>query len=334
MVSLGLKLPKQKRSPGWTFELSAGEWGERAESLGYDSIWTTEGWGGNAFVDLAEVAVHTDRLRFGTAITNVYSRSPAVLAMGAGSLARLSGGRVLLGLGASHPGFVEELHNVDYERPVRRSHEAIELIRALLEGEDPVEYEGELFSVEGFTPLDQHVPIYNAAMGEANCRATGRVADGWIPFLLPFSMLDRAFETVATAASEVGRDPEDITVVPQVLSVVDDDPEAARDPIRTFVATYVGRFEAYRSTIADRFPDETAEIAAAWETDGEEAAKQLVSEGMLKELGVAGTPDSAREQLREILEIDAVDGAMVYVPTGSSHETIERTMEELAPERL
>lgn len=334
MVSLGLKLPRRAAGPGWTFELSAGEWGQRGEALGYDSLWTAEGWGGNAFVDLAEVATATEELRFGTAIANVFSRSPAVLAMGAGSLARLSGGRALLGLGASHPGFVEGLHNVDYDRPVRRSHESIELIRALLEGDEPVDYEGELFSVEGVTPLDQDVPIYNAAMGEANRRATGRVADGWIPFLLPFSLVDEAFETVATAAREAGRDPDEITVVPQVLSVVDDDPADARDPIRAFVAAYVGRFEAYRATIARRFPERVAEIAAAWQAGEEGAAKSLVSEEMLDELGVAGTPEEARNRLREILDVDAIDAAIVYVPTGASRETLDRTIEELSPGKL
>ena len=171
-------------------------------------------------------------------------------------------------------------------------------------------------------------------MGEANRRATGRVADGWIPFLLPFSRIDEAYETVATAARDAGRDPDEVTVIPQVLSVVDEDPQGARDPIKTFIATYIGRFEAYRSTIADRFPDQTAEITEAWQSGDEEAAKRLVSEEMLQELGVAGTPEGARQRLRELLAIDVIDSAIVYVPTGSSRETIDRTIEELAPTKL
>ncbi len=334
MTELGLKLPRGGGDHMWTFERSPGEWGQSAEELGYESIWAAEGWGANVFVDLDEVVLKTEELRVGTAIANVYSRSPAVLAMGAASLARKSDGRAILGLGASHPGFVEGLHTVDYEQPVRRSHETIELIRALLEGDEPVDYQGELFSVEGFTPLGESVPIYNAAMGEANRRATGRVADGWLPFLLPRSKLDGAFETVARAAREAGRDPADITVRPQILSAVDDDPAVAEDPIREFIATYVGRFEAYRQTIAESFPEATERVAEAWNAGEEETAKERIPEEMLRELGIAGTPEQARRQLRELLETDAVDTAVVYVPTGVSEETLDRTMAELSPDRL
>lgn len=334
MVSLGLKLPRVGGSPGWAFEQSAGEWGKRAEELGYHSIWAAEGWGANVMVELAQVAMETDDLHFGTAIANVYSRSPAVLAMGGASLARLSDGRAVLGLGASHPGFVEGLHNVDYERPVRRSHETIELIRALAQGDEPIEYAGQLFDVEGFAPLDTAFPIYNAALGSANRRATGRVADGWIPYLLPKSQLDAAFDDVATAAREAGRDPGDITVTPQVLAAVDDDQAVAQEPIRDYVATYIGNYGAYRRIIAEDFPDATEAVAGAHEAGDEEAARANITDEMLAEFGVAGTPEDARDQLRDVLAIDAVDRVIVYPPAGIDRAMLDRTVEALSPQAL
>lgn len=329
---LGLKLPLTGGLPMWPYQNSAGKWAELAEDLGYDSLWMSEAWGGNAFVHLAEVAVRTDRIRFGTAIANVYSRSPAVLAMAGASLARLSDDRAVLGVGASHPGVVEGLHDEPYSQPVRRTHETVRAIRAFTGDAKSVTYEGELFETDGFPGLDEPVPLYNAALGEANRRATGRVADGWIPYLLPFSRLDDAFETVATAAQDAGRNPDDIEVLPQVLAVVDDDPDAARRPIREYLANYIGNYEAYQNAIAERFPDGAAAVADAWRTGDEEAAIDRVTDDMVGEFGVAGPPDAAREQLREVLDIDSVDAGIVYVPNGASIETYERTFSELRPE--
>ena len=334
MASLGLKLPRTGDSPRWTFKTSAGEWGRRAEAAGYDSIWVAEGWGTNVFVDLAEIAMATADLRFGTAIANVFSRSPAVLAMGAVSLARLSEGRAILGLGASHPGFVEGLHNVSYEQPVRRSHETMELIRTLTSGDDPVDYNGQLFSVKGFSPLEAEVPLYNAALGAANRRATGRLADGWLPYLLPVSQLDEAYETVADTARGAGRDPDDITVIPQILAAVDDDAKAARHPIKRYVALYIGNYEAYRTIIAELFPDETAAIAEAWNDGEQETAIDLVTDEMLAEFGVAGTPPNARDQLRDVLAVDAVDSVIIYPPAGLPRKMLDRTIDELSPDAL
>lgn len=331
---LGFKLPLTGGLPMWPHGQSAGDWAAFVEELGYDSIWMSEAWGANAFVHLAEVALRTERIRFGTAIANIYSRSPAVLAMTGASLARLSGGRAVLGLGASHPGVVEGLHDRAYDRPVRRTHETIEAIRALTGSDESTTYGGETFETEGFPGLDEPVPVFNAALGEANRRATGRVADGWIPYLLPFSRLDDAFETIERTATEAGRDPADIETLPQVLAVVDEDEDAARGPIREYLANYTGNYRAYRNVIADEFPDEAAAITEAWEAGEKERAVGRVTDEMVREFGVAGPPETAREQLREVLDIAAVDSAIVYVPNGTPEETVVETATELGPEQF
>lgn len=315
----------------WPNDRSAGEWAELAEELEYDSLWMSEAWGANAFVHLAEVALRTERLRFGTAVTNVYARSPAVMAMAGASLSRISGGRAVIGVGAGHPQVIEGLHHVEYEQPVRRSHETIEAIRAFTGADESVTYDGKLFETEGFPGLDEPVPIYNAALGAANRRATGRVADGWIPYLLPFSKLDDSFETIASTAREAGRDPADIEVAPQVLAVVDADADTARRPIREYLAKYIGSYEAYRKAIRELFPQETAAIVDKWQEGEEEYAISLVTDEMVQEFGVAGPPETAREQLRDVLDIDAVNSCIVYVPNGASVETLEETFTALSP---
>lgn len=332
--TIGLKLPKADGSPMWPYDVSAGDWAERAERLGYDSIWTSESWGSDAFVDLAEAATRTENIRVATAIANVYSRSPPVLAMAGATLARLSAGRVILGLGVSHPEIVEAVHDMEYARPVTRGREVIELVTALTRGEAPVEYHGELFDVEDVPPLETRVPVYNAALGPRNRRITGELADGWLPYLLPVSTLEDRFEAVKEGALAAGRDPDAIAVTPQILAAVAEDPEVARRPIREYVARYIGQYDAYKNAIAEVFPDNAVAVAEAWRAGDQDEAVARVSDDMVDEFGVAGPPGEARARLREITENGVVDCPIVYVPNGVSDELMERSVTELSPTRF
>jgi alkanesulfonate monooxygenase SsuD/methylene tetrahydromethanopterin reductase-like flavin-dependent oxidoreductase (luciferase family) len=332
--TLGLKLPVASERPSRPATKSAGEWAAHAEDLGYDSIWMSEAWGTDALVELSGAAAATDTIRLCTAIVNVYSRTPTVLAMAGATLQRRSDGRAVLGVGPSHAGAVEAYHGLAYDRPVRRTHEAIELVNELTGGGEPVSYDGEVFSVEGLPPFEESVPVYNAALGPANRRATGRVADGWLPYMYPVSALGEAFETVAETARETGRDPGDIEVTPQILAAVSDDPEAARDAVRDYVASYVGQLPNYRNALADWYPEEAAAIGEAWAEGGREAAMAAVTDELVHELGVAGTPAEARDQLRAVLETPVVDCPIVYVPRGVPDVDRDRTIEALAPGEL
>jgi alkanesulfonate monooxygenase SsuD/methylene tetrahydromethanopterin reductase-like flavin-dependent oxidoreductase (luciferase family) len=316
------------------------ELGLRAEELGYEAAWMGELWGTSSVVALTELAVRTERIGLGTAIVNVFSRTPAVLATTTATLDRTSGGRFRLGVGTSTRKAVEDLHGMDWAapNPVRRAHETIELTRRFLGDEGRVEYDGDVFDVADFPSLDAPVPVYHAALGKANRRVVARLADGWMPHNVPFPDLAESFEYVAEHAREAGRDPEDISVAPYVPAAVADDAEEARVAVRGHLAYYVGSGEGYERAVATRFPDEAAEIAAYWRGNGRErdraAAKGAVTDGMIDALGVAGTPETARERLREVLDLDVVDEPLVAVPQNASPEMVERTVEELSPERL
>lgn len=306
----------------------------RVESVGYDALWTGELWGRDAFVALTRAAEVTDSLRLGTAIANVYGRSPATLAQAAASLDRVTDTEVRLGLGTSTQKAIEDLHGVPFENPPRQLHEAAAVARRFLEGEDRVYYDGERFQVADFPALNVDVPVYTAALGPATRRATGRVADGWLPYLYPISGLEEAFETVAETARAAGRDPDDIEVTPQILAAVDDDPEAAKEPIRSYVASYIGTLPNYRNALAQWYPEESEAIGDAWAEGGLEAAKSEVTDEIVFDLGVAGTPETARDQLGEILETSVVDCPIVYVPRGVPDSDRDRTIEELQPAHL
>ena len=106
-----------------------------AERLGVDSVWVPEFWGYDALTGLGAIAALTDTIKLGTAIVQLDTRTPAMLAMSAMSLQQLSGGRFLLGVGASGPQVMEGWHGVPFAKPVRRTRETIEIIRMITAGE-------------------------------------------------------------------------------------------------------------------------------------------------------------------------------------------------------
>lgn len=327
MTSLGVVLPAVTSK-------SSNSLARRIETLGYDSIWISELWGADAFVQLTEIAVRTDEIALGTAIVNVFSRSPAVLAMAAASVDRLAPERVTLGVGASTPKAIEDLHGMSYDRPVRRIHETVELVTAFLSDADRIEYDGELVRVEGFPGLDTTIPVYNAALGSANRRATGRLCDGWIPHNIPFDALPEAFEVVANAAEEAGRDPDAVTVAPYVPAAVSDEEAVAFDAIRGHLAYYVGSGDGYRNAVATTFPEEADRIATAWRNGNRSEAAAAVSDEMVHALGIACTPDTATERLEAVIDVDIIDRPILTIPRQADDDLTMQTIDALAPDSM
>ena len=331
---IGLKLPTEASRPSFPVSKSAAEWASHAESLGYTSIWMSEGWGAHTPMELATASMTTSSIRLCTAVLNVYARTPIVLAMAGATLQRLSDGRAILGVGPSHESAVRSLYGGSYDRPVRRTHETIKVIKELTGGTDSITFDGEVVQVTDVPAMDEPVPVYNAALREANRRATGRVADGWLPFMFPVSALEEAFETVERTARERNRDPDDIRVTPQIIAAVNEDREEAKDAVRRFIATYIGALPNYRNGLKLWFPETANAIGDAWEAGGLEAAMDAVTEEVLFELGIAGTSDEAIDQLTELLANPTIDEPILYVPRDVPPEARDRTIRTLAPEHL
>lgn len=301
-----------------------------AEAQGYDSVWMGELWGTSSVVKLSEIAARTDDVEIGTAILNVFSRTPAVLAMTAATLDRVSDGRASFGVGTSTPRAIENVHGMEFERPVRRAHETIEVIQEILTGDDPVDYDGELIDVSGVPPVERDVPVYHAALGPANRRVVGRLCDGWMPHNIPFSELDNAFEVIERTAREADRDPTDITVAPYVPAAVSDDGDEAYDAVRGHIAYYTGSSDGYRNAIKTKFPDRAERIADAWRDGDREEATALVTDEIVEELGVAGTPETAPSQLRKLVDETIIDRPLVTIPEQAADDLAEGTIEALA----
>ncbi len=308
---------------------------ERAEELGYESVWAAEGQGRSAFGKLERWATHTDEIGLATGIVNVFSRTPAALAQEIATLDVHSDGRAILGLGVAHPGVVEGFHGSRFERPLPRMAEYIELIRRYLRG-DPEGFDGEFYSPdrtcfwEAFEPRRAEIPIYNGALGPGNVRLTGQYADGWLPNLYPKPAFEEALEWLETGAQRGERDVSDIDVAMYVLTAVDEDPDRARRAAAEHIAYYLRDIPGYYDQVAEQsgFGDDVDAVQSAPTPD---AAADRVSDGLIDRLAVVGTPAQARRQLAA-LEDAGVDLPIVRAPAGTDRSWVEETLETFATE--
>jgi F420-dependent oxidoreductase-like protein len=218
---------------------------QEAERLGYDSAWAAEAWGTDVVTVLSWLAATTSTLKVGSAILQIPARTPANTAMTAATLDLLSGGRFLLGLGTSGPQVVEGWHGQPWGKPLTRTREYIEIVRAALRRE-ALEFHGDQYEIPYagadatglgkplklmLRPLRDSIPIYLAALSPKNVALAFEVADGWMPI----------FFSPERARDAFGYEPRDgFEIVPTVHVVLSDDVEAARDFLRPLLALYVG----------------------------------------------------------------------------------------------
>jgi alkanesulfonate monooxygenase SsuD/methylene tetrahydromethanopterin reductase-like flavin-dependent oxidoreductase (luciferase family) len=203
-----------------------------AEECGYEAMFVPEAWGRDAFVTLGALARETERIGLGTGIVNVYSRTPALLAMAAVTLDELSGGRAILGLGTSGQRVVEGWHGVPMARPLRRLRETTEAVRAIIGGSRRG-YSGETLSVApGFAVTLAHprdrIPIYHASLTPRAIRQCAEVADGWLPYFASPETLRADVAAIEETLQGAGRERAAFTVAPYVPVLVSDDQAAAR----------------------------------------------------------------------------------------------------------
>jgi len=300
------------------------------ERLGYDAMLLPETWAYDVTIVLAEAAVKTERIRVGSAILGVWNRSAATLAMGAATLASLSRGRFVLGLGASTPQLVEGLHDVPFGAPLTQMRRVVTQIRALLRGERvPLAVAKEARALRlNVSPAE--VPICLAAIGDASVRLAGEIADGWMPFLYPLRMLGQGLERLREGATRGGRAALPV-VYPMIPASVDEDADKARAGAAWLVAFYLtsmGTF--YRDTLIRFGFDKEVQAVLAANTPKFAAAVPADAEVLLDELIVYGTPAEARRRLARWYEAGAAMPGLMFRPGLTADET-RRSLEAFVP---
>jgi len=314
------------------------EQAQTAERLGYDRVWLPESWGRDGVTTLTSIAERTDEIGIGSSILNVYSRSPALLGQTATTLQEVSDGRFRLGVGPSGPIVIEGWHGMEFEEPLRRTREAIEIIEAVTGGGE-VNYDGHCFQVAGFElrcdPPDPAPPVDAAGLSPKSVELAGRFADGWHAVVLTHDGLEDRLADFEHGSELGDRDRDDQRITVSVSCCVDDDPAEAERLVRQHLAFYIGGMGTfYRDALARQgYEDEAYEVAEQWANGNREAAMTALPDELVEGLTVTGTPESAAGALDGIADIDGVDAFNVSFPRGADQEQITRTMEALAPER-
>jgi F420-dependent oxidoreductase-like protein len=305
-----------------------------AEALGYEALFVPEAWGRDAFVTLGALARETERIGLGTGIVNIYSRTPALLAMAAVTLDEISGGRAILGLGTSGQRVIEGWHGVPMTRPLRRLRETTEAVRAIVSGSRRG-YAGETLSVApGFAitvaQARERIPIYHASLTTRGMRQCAEVADGWLPYFASPETLRADLAVIADALRSASRERASFTVAPFVPVIVSDNDAAARAVIRRHLAFYIGgmgRF--YRETVARHgFADAAAAVARLWQERQRDAAAAAVTDELLDAFAIVGDARRCRSRLDDYRAAGA-DLPIVALPGDVALADAERTMRAL-----
>ena len=278
-----------------------------ADDLGVESAWVAEAWGRDAFSILTQLALSTKKIQLGTAIVNVFSRTPAVLAMTFGTLDELSSGRAIIGLGSSGANVVEHWHGVKFDKPATRLREYIEIINMIMRREK-LNYDGKIFKLaRGFTmqfpAFRDHIPTYIASITPKSMEQTGEIADGWIPIYWPKDKIASGVETLMAGAKKAGKTRAGLTVAPALVMQITDagTDEQIRMAARGPIAFYVGRMGTYYYEMLERhgFEAEVAKIKEGWAARDPKAAAAGVSDRMLDQTAVVGPLDRCVEELNE-----------------------------------
>lgn len=285
---------------------------QEAERLGFDSAWSAEAWGSDAFTPLAWIGAHTTRLKLGTSIVQLSARTPTSTAMHALTLDHLTEGRFMLGLGVSGPQVVEGWYGQPFSKPLSRTREYVDIVRQVMRRERPVKNDGPHYPLPYFGegawgvgkplksithPLRSDLPIYLGAEGPKNVALAAELCDGWIPlWYSPYR--EEVYADSLTNA------PDDFDIVQGVTVAVTDDLESAYDSIRPMLGFYIGGMGSkdrnFHKELMGRmgFPDEAQKIQDLFLEGNRGDAIAAVPNEFIDEIALVGSKERIRDRLQ------------------------------------
>jgi F420-dependent oxidoreductase-like protein len=291
------------------------------EKAGLDVVWVAEAYGYDGPSLMGYLAAKTERVEIGAAILPIYTRTPTLIAMTAAGIDALSGGRFLLGLGASGPQVIEGFHGVPYDRPLTRTREIIEICRDVWAREAPLTHQGAAYQIplpagEGTGlgkplkiighPERARIPIWVAALGEKNVAMTAEVAEGWLPLFFVPEKVEEVFGP-SLAAGAARRDPSlgPLQIAAGGILAIGDGPEVTnlRDLGRGVAALYIGGMGAkgknFYNALACRYgyEKEAAEIQDLYLAGRKDEAAQKVPDALLEATSLCGPEGYVKERL-------------------------------------
>ena len=283
-----------------------------AEKLGFDSVWSAEAWGSDAFTPLAWIGAHTKKIKLGTAVVQLSARTPTATAMAALTLDHLSKGRVILGLGVSGPQVVEGWYGQPFSKPLARTREYISICRKVFAREEPVTNDGPHYPLpykgEGSWglgkplrsithPLRADLPIYMGAEGPKNVALAAEIADGWLPLYYSPYRQEVYAESLKNAKP-------DFQITQLVPVNINDDVQQALMPVKAMLGFYIGGMGAkkrnFHMELMSRmgFEAEAHKIQDLFLDGKRNEAVAMVPDQFADEISLSGPVDRIRDRLQ------------------------------------
>ncbi len=314
-----------------------------AEKLGLDVCWVAEAWGSDAPSALGYLAARTDRILLGSGVLQVGTRSPVAVAQTAITLSNLSGGRFLLGLGASGPQVIEGLHGVSFARPLARLSETVDIVRQVFAG-GKVSFSGSEFEIPRpggeavpmrlSTRPEHTIPIYLAALSPAMLRLAGRIADGWLgTSFVPEGAADAYFSHLDAGLAAAGRTRADIDVCQGAEVAFAADEDDLRDMVvgrKKELAFSLGGMGSSSTNYYNQaysrqgWADVATEVRERWQRGDRDGAAALVTDEMVLATTLIGTEEMVRARLA-VWRDAGVDTVRLY-PAGDTLEAKLHTL--------
>jgi F420-dependent oxidoreductase-like protein len=283
---------------------------QAAEEVGFDSVWTAESYGSDAFTPLSWLGSHTSRIKLSTGLVQLSARTPAATAMSAMTLDRMSGGRMQLGIGVSGPQVVEGWYGVPFPKPLARTREYVQIMRDIWTRNGPVTNDGENYPLPypggtglgkplkaNMHPLRADIPVFLGAEGPKNVALAVEIADGWLPIFFDVVTAPAVYADALLTAKP------GFEIACPVTVVVNDDTQAALEWVKLTMAFYIGGMGAkdknFHLDVVSRFGYEeeahkVQELFLAGDRDG---AVKAVPDELCDGIALCGPLDRIKERL-------------------------------------
>jgi len=338
-MKLGLMLGYWMQGPEDRIDLV-----QQAESLGFDSVWTAEAYGSDCVSTLCWMGARTSRIKLGTGIMQLSARTPACVAMTATTIDHLSGGRLILGVGASGPQVVEGWYGQPFPKPIGRTREFVELVRKMIKREGPVEFHGEHYQLplpggEGkplklnFHPERNRIPVFVGAIGRKSVEMAAEICDGWIPIFFSVDAFEQTWgEHLEAGFAKGGRQRSDLEVSPSLQVAIDGDLEAAKSVVKAGLVLYFGGMGSRKTNfyvdLAHRFGfgDVADEVQRRFQDGDRGGAFEAMPDEIVEATSLVGTEAEVAERVERFrgAGIDRLIVSPVHVERDQQLHTIQR----------
>lgn len=280
---------------------------EFAKQLDYkpqvNSLWIPESWGREAFVMLGAIGTMTRRIKLGTSIVSMFSRSPATLAMAASTLDNISLNRTIIGIGASTPILAEDWHGIKFIHPLDRMREYVTCFKIISSGET-INFDGNFFKLKNIKIMHpsqrKEIPVFLGAVNSGMIKLATEIADGIILYLSPIDELKRTIERIKSLTSRKSKSFEICSVF--ITAISNKYPDLARERAAKTLAFYVAVGKYYNEFLSSHgFKNQVEQITTEYQNHGIENISKFVTDPMLDSLTIYGTTEDCIKSLKRFV---------------------------------